>query len=62
MKQQQINLDEAIRAIRDDEAPAGVAEAAANRVWTRVAREEDEDRGAEHQEQNDERRGAAGGP
>ena len=39
MKQQQINLDEAIRALRDDEAPAGVAEAAANRVWTRVAHE-----------------------
>jgi hypothetical protein len=39
LKQQQINLDEAIRALRDDEAPAGVAEAAANRVWTRVAHE-----------------------
>lgn len=36
---QPIDLDEAIRALRDDEAAAGVAEAAAKRVWARVAHE-----------------------
>lgn len=43
---QQITLDEAIRAVRDDEAPAAVAEAAGARVWARVAHEAGLDAGS----------------
>ena len=35
----QLDLDTVIAAVRDDEAPASVAEAAGARVWERVARE-----------------------
>ncbi len=36
---EEITLDDAVAAVREDEPPAGVAEAAAGRVWARVAQE-----------------------